>query len=378
MSFEKFSCSVLKECGGCALGLIPYMEQINSKLALTQLNFPQVTPQFHSLGSHGIRERGDFIIYKNNFCLYSKPNENGQRELVAVKKCPQLTSRTQLIFEELQTLNWPIEKGSIRFREAPANSNFKAGLWLDFANLDIKILLTAKELITSLLENNFYIEVGQKQKRVISVAGQLKLVEPEYFPWSVTYYEGKEVGLFSSVSSFTQTGSVASLKFATLLQEVLSQIQAQSIVEFGSGIGTLTIPTLAQGRRVKCCEFEETALVSLKKTIEYYNKKYLFSDRVSFLSGNFHKLQSKDLFKDSDTILVNPPRSGIGDFLKSLDQIERNQRPLYLIYMSCFIESMKKDSIILDQLGYQLQKLDVIDQFPQSHHFELLGLWRIN
>lgn len=377
MDFEIFSCSVLSECGGCAHGAQPYLEQKKSKLNLTQINFPQVVPQFHFLGTQGLRERGDFIIHNNVFCLYSKPNNERQRHLIPIKMCPQLTTKTQYILTELQSFSWPIKKGSIRFREAPQGAKYRAGLWLDFANLEIKNLLTSGTLLHSLLEQNFYIEVGQKQKQVVSVAGVLKLVEAEFFPWSSTYVDGEEVGLFSTVSSFTQTGKVANKKFAELLQEELAEIQAKSIIEFGSGIGTLTLPALAQGRKVKCCEFEESALTSLKKTIENYNTKYLYDDRVSFFAGNFHKHQSQEFFQNHDTILVNPPRSGIGDFLKVLGEVEHQHRPTHLLYLSCFIESMKKDSLFFESLGYQLQKIHVIDQFPQSAHFEVLGLWSL-
>lgn len=378
MDFEAFSCSVLNDCGGCSQGTQPYLKQKQLKLRLTQSNFPQVVPQFHSLGTQGLRERGDFIINNNRFCLYSKPSSGGARHLIPIKTCPQLTTKTQQILTELQSFTWTIKKGSIRFRDAPQGSNYKAGLWLDFANLDIKELLTSGVLLHSLLEKNFYIEVGQKQKQVVSVAGLLKLVEAELLPWSVTYHDGEEVGLSSAISSFTQTGRVANKKFAELLQEELSQIQAQSIIEFGSGIGTLTLPALAQGRKVKCCEFEESAIVGLKKTIADYHEKYLFSDRVSFFTGNFHKLQNQDFFQNHDTILVNPPRSGIGDFLKILGELEPKNRPFHLLYLSCFIESMKKDSVYFESLGYQLHKIHVIDQFPQSSHFEVLGVWSQN
>lgn len=387
MDFETFSCSFLNDCGGCSQGDQPYLLQQEAKLNLTQKNFPQVSPQFHFLGTQGLRERGDFIIHNNAFCLYSKQREGQQqRQLIPIQECPQLTPKTQNILTELQTLSWPIKKGSIRFRAAPLGGKYRAGLWLDFANLDIKNLLESGALLHSLLEKNFYIEVGQKQKQVISIAGTLKLVEAELVPWSVTYFEDQEVGLFSTVSSFTQTGRVANKKLASLLQDELSPAtrrkdhshnQAPFIVEFGSGIGTLTLPALAQGRKVKCCEVEGSALEGLKKTIAHYKDQFLFSDRVLFLTGNFHKQQDEDFFENVDAILVNPPRSGIGDFLKVLESVESQKLPAHLIYLSCFIESMKKDSLFFESLGYQLQTMHVIDQFPQSPHFELLGRWSL-
>jgi len=389
MGHDEFKCDFLGQCGGCSSGNLSYGEQAREKIQRTMTNFPGVVPEFHSLGVKGIRDRGDFIISNNQFCLYSIAKTSGVRELIPIQECPQLTEDAQIIFKELQKLHWPVKKGSIRFRASPV-TEYKAGLWLDFSNQDIKSLLDSGSLLNELLERSFYIEVGQKKKRVVKLGNQLKLAEVEYHPWSKTYYEDKEILLYSTVSSFTQTGLQANRKFSALLQEELHQLQSQSLIEFGSGIGTLTFPALSEGRKVHCCEFEATALEGLKKTISIYDRLYTFSERISLSVGNFHKKQDRDFFRNYDTILLNPPRSGIGDFLISIAGETENDSqdsglyykqlkwPDHILYLSCFMDSMKKDSLVLEKMGYQLKKMHIIDQFPQSPHCENLGVWTRN
>ena len=104
-------------------------------------------------------------------------------------------------------------------------------------------------------------------------------------------------------------------------------------------------------------------------------------------AGNFHKRQDGGFFRNYDTILLNPPRSGVGDFLKGIavttegdfQDTEFNYKqlkwPEHILYLSCYMDSMKKDSLILEKMGYQLKKMHIIDQFPQSPHCENLGVW---
>jgi 23S rRNA (uracil1939-C5)-methyltransferase len=45
--------------------------------------------------------------------------------------------------------------------------------------------------------------------------------------------------------------------------------------------------------------------------------------------------------------------------------------------MSCYPESMMMDLQKLIQLGYALEKISIVDQFPQTAHYEVLALLKI-
>lgn len=376
---EEFSCSALKICGGCPQGLLPYSEQLHLKVQRAQEAFPQVAIQPHKLGVQGLRDRGDFIIFNNQLSLFSRRDPLGKMELIPIDQCPQLNHQAQAAFNVVKSFSWPIQKGSIRLRVNPDPKNFSGpplGLWLDFANLDIKSLLESQSLLQQLLEQGIYVEVGQKQKQVVHKQGKLKLEDGQAHPWSLTYIGEQKIPLYSFVSSFTQTGIIANRVFAHLIETSLQALKAQNIVEFGSGIGTLTFPALGKNRKVRLCEVEESALTCVKISSQAYST-IDFINRMEFKVGNFHKAVSVDFFTGIDTILVNPPRSGIGDFLSQLSQMPFSLRPTNLLYLSCFLESMKLDSQALEQLGYKLKEFHLVDQFPQSHHFESFAVYTL-
>ena len=74
---------------------------------------------------------------------------------------------------------------------------------------------------------------------------------------------------------------------------------------------------------------------------------------------------------------MNPPRSGLKDFLTPLMAIDNNQRPKDFVYMSCFLDSFSLDAKKLIEMGYQLLEISIVDQFPMTEHFEILSRWRL-
>ena len=97
------------------------------------------------------------------------------------------------------------------------------------------------------------------------------------------------------------------------------------------------------------------------------------ADKLTIHRGDFQKKILKD-FSEFDGILANPPRSGLMGFLDPLLELQENQRPQFFIYMSCFPESMAVDLAKLKLCGYVMKECALLDQFPQSTHYEVLTL----
>ncbi len=387
MSSELFHCIHLELCGGCPEGKKTYSEQKHLKIKKVEEHFHGVAVQFHTIGLSHIRDRGDFIIDNGQFTLFSHRDDQGMSRRVPIVQCQQLSLKNQALFEQLQTLSWPIQKGSIRLRSSPEGdfNPYEFGVWLDFSNIDIKNLLSERSLLDSLIKKKTFIEIGQKHKTInqnnsnLASSLDLKLAPPELLCWSVTYVGEKIIPLFTPVGGFTQPGTKGNKIIVTIFEEILSSLKSEKIVEFGSGAGNLTFPLAGSERYVRSCEIEALALAGLKKSLSLeVSRELKLPSRIDIREGNFHKIQKGDFFNEIDTIVVNPPRSGIGDFIASLKEIPKKQLPAHFIYMSCFVESMKKDSQLLTELGYKLNRLDLVDQFPQSVHFELIGLWTLN
>ena len=63
---------------------------------------------------------------------------------------------------------------------------------------------------------------------------------------------------------------------------------------------------------------------------------------------------------------VDPPRCGCKEILEYIPLLGIR----HIIYVSCSLPTLARDLKILSQLGYQIDIIQPIDMFPQTHHVE--------
>jgi 23S rRNA (uracil1939-C5)-methyltransferase len=349
-------CQIASHCPGCSLWDIPYVEQSQQKINKLKNLFSLNEVSFLSAGEFGLRERFDFIIKGEKIGLINK-----NRELIPIEECLQLTPGLQKAFNILLKHNFNIKIGTIRLREPSHGKINKFGLWLDFANEDIKRLLVEKNLLIE-LSKDFFIEVGQKKKCLnpnTFFNEQIKLSDPENKPWfhTTNYKSNTPIDLYCAVSSFTQP----SAKSAKLITDTFIPWLSvdEYIWEYGCGIGQYTLALLSLNHHVNVFENDLFALDCLQKTV-FENG---FKDKLTM---NIH-----DNLKKPSTVLVNPPKSGLKEFVQTV----LNTNAEKIIYVSCFPETLKADSEYFLKHGYEIKKAAIVDQFPQTEHFEVVMLF---
>ncbi|MES2962728.1 MAG: RNA methyltransferase [Bdellovibrionota bacterium] len=284
--------------------------------------------------------------------------------LVDLQGCPQLSPALEAWLRDFRRFDFPISRGSIRLRVSPSGQR---GAWLDFANEDIKALLDSRETLDS-LRATAIVEIGQKRKRLIERDGALKLGDPVLEPWFETYVDDLAVPLYCTVGSFTQPGFRANRALITEVMSLVHRAKPKRAAEFGSGIGNFTLPLASICESVDAYEVDSLALEGLSRSLAERS----LASRVRIHDGNFQGAKAEALdMSGLDLLLVDPPRSGL---MKFLDPLEMTQdRPKSLIYVSCFAESFSRDALRLSTLGYRLDRISIVDQFPQSRHFEIVS-----
>jgi 23S rRNA (uracil1939-C5)-methyltransferase len=68
-----------------------------------------------------------------------------------------------------------------------------------------------------------------------------------------------------------------------------------------------------------------------------------------------------------DLIVVDPPRSGLGERVAQL--LARQQAPR-VVYVSCDPATLARDLLILLAAGYRVERIHMVDLFPQTYHIE--------
>ncbi len=356
-------------CGICTWIQLSAIEQQTKKIKSLQsalqnslISFPQEI-RFLSPSFSKIRDRVDLIYDSGRYGFY----QAGKKQIFEVESCLQMSPALFEFFQDLKKIPLPIQnKGSIRLRVSPSGER---GLWLDFANLDVKSLLEEKTSLQALMKLAS-VEIGQKRKKL---SAELKLTEPMPRHWTRTWAGQKSIDLNSFVGSFSQAGDSANQALIRELQGFFRNAKSADWVEFGSGQGNLTFPLAAEKAKVLALESDPLALQCLQNTLQENPE---FQNKISFLQGDF-QIQKRHRFQKQEGVLVNPPRPGLKDFLLPLKEMQPADRPQDFIYMSCYLESFLADAKQLHLLGYRIEQLSIVDQFPQTSHFEILSRWQL-
>ncbi|OFZ31995.1 MAG: hypothetical protein A2622_12230 [Bdellovibrionales bacterium RIFCSPHIGHO2_01_FULL_40_29] len=353
MSIE--SCRYLSVCQGCHFEKMAYSEQLEIKknhlAELFQNHQLQPPPiAIRSLGENYLRQRFDFTIHNGRMGLYS-----ADREIIDIESCQQVASELQKAFSDFRSIPFPIKKGSVRLRVGPSGLR---GVWLDFANTDIKNLLDEKNTLERLWKLGFHIEIGQKGKVPIPGTESYKLSAPQPHVW----FKTQDIPLKSLILNFTQPSWNTADALTEIILKWVSTLGTQlTVAEFGSGIGQFTLPLLASGHNVDSFESHilATELLRLNATDSQLDKN------LTIYCDDYHKKPlPSDLFYD--VAVVNPPRSGLLQFSDQLIRVKTKN----VIYISCFPESLIEDLEKLLASGYQIKEIQIVDQFPQTKHYE--------
>ncbi|MBC7458776.1 MAG: class I SAM-dependent RNA methyltransferase [Bdellovibrionaceae bacterium] len=361
-------CKYLSICTGCHFPGQSYhlqsafkLQHLQALLADAGLKYPSI--QFKSIAELGLRTRLDFTIEDGKFGLYDV-----NRNIVDIDSCLQISDELQLALTEFRKISFPIRKGSVRLRVGPDGNR---GVWLDFANTDIKNLLNEKKSLQQLLDLNFTVEIGQKGKSLVFIKNEFKLGAPLAKPWfQAKFANNNYVSLNCLISSFTQPSWRSAEVMSDIVLDWVSDLRSGAIAEFGAGIGTFTLPLLASQFHVDIFESHAQAASYLQINASANN----LEKNLEIFIGDYHT-QKVPAGREYPVVLVNPPRSGLRDFVSEIVRL----KPLKCIYISCYPESLACDLKVLKDAGWTLKQVIIVDQFPQTKHFETCVLLeRIN
>jgi 23S rRNA (uracil1939-C5)-methyltransferase len=352
------TCTYFPTCRGCDHWDQSYEQQKINKLAHLQklLRLPDELirgNKFISIKPYGLRQRFDFTVDENRMGLY-----DADRKLVDIEMCLQLSPELQKAFTLFRGIPLPVKKASVRLRVGPQGA---IGCWLDLANIDVKNLLDDGTYLNQLLQMGFHVEIGQKGKTLKSANGKLKLTDPEPKVWFQTKdAHGNFFNLLSLVSDFTQPSWQSGEKLVEVVLQWTEDLQVTNAVEFGSGIGPFTLALLSKNIRVQAYENNPKAIEVLEQNAKAHN----LEKNLEIFAGDFQNKSTET--KPAPLVFVNPPRSGLKKFVDTIIATKAK----HCIYISCFPESMQQDLEALKSAGYKIKDVRIVDQFPQTHHYE--------
>lgn len=177
------------------------------------------------------------------------------------------------------------------------------------------------------------------------------------------HLKGGKLSFKISPISFFQPNTLQAEK---LYDTALSFLDKTDLVyDLYCGTGTLAMGAAKFAKKVVGIELSPEAVIDAEE-----NAIRNQVDNVQFIQGDVGQVLSK-LTERPDVVLVDPPRAGL-DAL-ALTHL-KNLLPRKIIYISCNPLTQADNIRELIQVGYQVKRLQPVDQFPHTYHIENVAL----
>ena len=326
-------CPFYLECGGCSMQNLEYrieleykLDKINNLLRKNKIDY-QVNKIIKSKKRFNYRNKISLKIENGQVGYYEELTHN----LIEINNCDLVCKTINDIIKDINNLE--IKSGTMIIR-----SNSKNELLLiidtDSYNKNGLKLLIDRYKIAGIILN---------KKCIHGV---------DFFVDKIGDY------LFKiSYNSFFQVNRYTCSELFDLVNEYTKD--SKNVIDLYCGVGTLGIVAKNNCEHVLGVEIVDNAIYNAKTNSIMNNVT-----NIDFVCSDTNKIV--DFIKDSDFVIVDPPRSGLTD--KVIDGIKKYKVDK-ILYVSCDPNTLVRDlkSLLED---YDITDYKLLDMFPGTYHVE--------
>lgn len=330
-------CPYYDSCGGCHIMHQSYNKQLEYK----ENKVKGLLEKFTGLSDVNVLPiiYDKQFYYRNKIILHSDKNKLGfykgkTHDLVPVDECIITNEKINKIYERIKEylLNSNDYVNEIMFRISSLNEL----MIVLKGNIDVKKFISKFNDIDTIYINNGLVKGNSYILE--DILGIKFHIYPTSF-FQVNY--DMMVKLYSVVSDFYKTKNY------------------NKVLDLYCGTGTIGMLISKYVKNVVGVELEPSSIVSANEC-----KKINNINNIEFIEG---KVEDRiDLFNDIDSIVVDPPRSGLDNH--TID-IMLDLLPKSIVYISCDPVTLARDlKLLLDK--YEIIKIQPVDMFPNTYHVE--------
>jgi len=164
---------------------------------------------------------------------------------------------------------------------------------------------------------------------------------------------------------FCQVNSDQNEKLIALVIEWAKVDLRHKVLDLFCGMGNFSLPLARKVKAVVGMDLQRSAIRSAKRNAEINGIVNCTFSQNSALEGAKSLAASGKKF---DVALLDPPRQGCAEVIPYLPEIGVAQ----IIYISCDPATLCRDLVLLEREGYVVEKMKMVDMFPQTHHLETI------
>lgn len=372
-------CPHFGSCGGCTYQTIPYEEQLKIKERQVKDLLDSVCRDYEFEGikpspvSEGYRNKMEFSFgdeCKDGPLALGMHRRGSFYDVVTTTDCRIVNSdfcdilkAVKGYFEELGTGFYKKMQHTGYLRHLLVRRAVKTGEIL------VALVTTTQsevdlEPLTGIL---LHLKLNGKIVGILhilndSLADVVKSDRTEILFGQDYFYEGL-LGLKFKISpfSFFQTNSLGAEVLYETTRGYVGETKDKVVFDLYSGTGTIAQILAPVAKKVVGVEIVEEAVDAAKKNAELNGL-----NNCEFIAGDVLKVVD-ELEDKPDLIVLDPPRDGIHPkaLRKIIDfGVER------IVYVSCKPTSLVRDLVVLQERGYQVERVCCVDMFPSTANVE--------
>ena len=173
-----------------------------------------------------------------------------------------------------------------------------------------------------------------------------------------------------SANSFFQTNSIMAEKLYQTALESAKLTGKEIVFDLYCGTGSISLFLAQKAKEVHGFEVIVSSVEDATRNAVRNGVGNAFFHVANL--DNFFKFGVGKKYPKPDVIVVDPPRAGMHKFMTNyLPRFEAKK----IIYISCNPTTQARDTEVLQQNGYKLKSLTMVDMFPHTPHVETVGIF---
>ncbi|MBO7435052.1 class I SAM-dependent RNA methyltransferase [bacterium] len=183
------------------------------------------------------------------------------------------------------------------------------------------------------------------------------------------FYDVGKLRFYNSYSGFFQVNPSLLEVFSKVVTDFAQPGKDDLLLDIYCGAGFFGISLADKVREVLGVEIDPSSIAYAKKNAEangFSNCRYTADSAENYLRGLLEEGVKPDI------CILDPPRTGLTN--KAVSAVKHLQ-PKRLIYISCGPPTFARDAAKFADAGYLLRKIQPLDLFPHTKHFELISLF---
>jgi len=311
-------CPHYRDCGGCNLQHMSYEEQLRSKTEILLANLKKIAglvipgpPAVLPSPPRRYRSKSEFQVRDGAGGFFKKESH----QVVPISQCLLLPEAVERFFLDRR----------------PALSGW--------ANAQLQVISNGRELAARL-------EAPGGRGAWLSHERQVRF-ETAAYAYQI------------APDNFIQANLFQLQPMLDLLEKTLDGMHQAAAADLFCGCGFFTLPLAARCQSVLALESDPQNLAALRANLELNRAENVRVVPADVLQAD---LPPAELF------VVDPPRGGLSPRIIAAMAASGAKT---VIYFSCDSATLARDLRLFYARGFQLQELCLIDNFPQTDHFEI-------